>query len=162
MSTGFSSRAGTRRARTAFIALAIGGLLLEAVAQPVYYPSRGQSGTQQNKDRGECGQWAQKTTGINPATFSQPVARAEKQPAVGGGERVAGAARGAVIGGALGGNAGEGAAVGAVVGGARARRNRDAEQQASNQQAQGERNSQISTYERAVSACMSGRGYTTS
>lgn len=133
-----------------------------AVAQqPIYYPAKGQSAQQQNRDRGECQVWAQQATGINPAALAPPAsAPAQSGPAVGGGERIAGAARGAILGEIAGGHGGEGAVVGAMVGGARARKNQAAQQQAQQQQAQSAYASQINTYNRAVGACMEGRGYT--
>ena len=72
------------------------------------------------------------------------------------GERLRGAARGAVAADVVGGDAGRGAAAGAVVGGARARRN----QAAQAQQAQASKAQTIDTYYRAYGACMQGRGYT--
>nr|WP_324291692.1 hypothetical protein [Cupriavidus sp. D39] len=65
--------------------------------------------------------------------------------------------------GAIGGNAGKGAAIGAVTGtaagGMRQRRSNQAaaeQQQAGQQQA----SQQMATFNRAVGACMTGRGYT--
>ena len=127
----------------------------------VPYPSKGQSTQQQNKDEGECFAWAKQQTGIDPMA----VANAPTQtpgPAVGGGERVGGAARGAVGGAAIGaiaGDAGKGAAIGAVggtmVGGARARRNKaEAEQQA-----QQNKSATQQHFNKAFGACMEGRGY---
>jgi len=127
--------------------------------QPIFYPAKGQTAQQQGKDVGACKTWAQQTTGINP-NAPPPPPPAPAGPAVGGGERLKGAAAGAVIGEATGGNAGGGAAVGAVVGGAKARRNQAAQQQSAQQQASAAQASQISTYNRAVGACMEGRGYT--
>jgi hypothetical protein len=128
--------------------------------QPIFYPAKGQSTAQQNRDQGECQAWAQQTTGINPTTLAQsPPPQAPSGPAVGGGERVAGAARGAIIGEIAGGHGGEGAAVGAMVGGGQARRNQLHKQQTEQQSANSARTSQISTYNRAVGACMEGRGY---
>ena len=129
--------------------------------QPIYYPAKGQSAEQQNRDRAECQIWAQQTTGIDPmapAQTSQP--QAPSGPAVGGGERVGGALRGAVIGEIAGGHGGEGAVVGAMVGGARARQRQAAQHQAAQQQAQAAQASRINTFNRAVGACMEGRNYT--
>lgn len=136
--------------------------LWAAGQQPIFYPARGQSAQQQNRDRGECQAWAQQTTGINPAALAQGPApqQAPSGPAVGGGERLVGAARGAIIGEVAGGHGGEGAVIGAMVGGARARSNQAAQAQAQQQQAQAAHASQVNTYNRAVGACMEGRGYT--
>ena len=128
--------------------------------QPIYYPAKGQSGQQQNRDQGECQVWAQQTTGINPANLAPPQAPQQTGPAVGGGERLRGAARGAVVGEIAGGRGGEGAAIGAMVGGARARRNQAAQNQQAQSQAEAQHASAINTYNRAVGACMEGRGYT--
>jgi len=131
--------------------------------QPIIYPAKGQSAEQQKKDEGECHVWAKESTGVDPAVVASTPPTQETGPAVGGGERVKGAAGGAAGGAAIGavaGDAGKGAAIGAVVGtmrgGARARQN----QEARNQQAQAQQQDKIKTYYRAVSACMEGRGYT--
>jgi hypothetical protein len=144
------------KARTAVVATAVAGAILSCTAlaqQPIYYPAKGQTPQKQNTDTGECQVWAQQNTGINPAAVAQtPPPPAPSGPAVGGGERLKGAARGAVIGEVAGGErTGDAAAVGAVAGGARARQNQKAQQAA--------QSSQISTYNRAVAACMEGRGY---
>ena len=127
-----------------------------AQARPIAYPAKGQSPQQQHKDDSECYSWARGATGIDPAAVSSaPVAA--QQPAVGGGERVAGAVRGAVIGGIIGGGDGaaKGAGVGVVVGGAHARQNQRSRQS----QEQARRQEQINTFYRAHTACMEGRGY---
>ena len=133
---------------------------LTQAQQPIFYPAKGQSGQQQNRDQGECQVWAQQTTGINPTNLPPPQAPQQTGPAVGGGERLRGAARGAVVGEIAGGHGGEGAAIGAMVGGARARRNQQAANQQAQQQAEAQYASRINTYNRAVGACMEGRGYT--
>ena len=131
-----------------------------AAQQPIFYPAKGQGAQQQNRDQGECQVWAQQTTGINPANLPPPQAPQQTGPAVGGGERLRGAARGAVVGEIAGGHGGEGAAIGAMVGGARARRNQAAQNQQAQSQAESAYASKINTYNRAVGACMEGRGYT--
>jgi uncharacterized protein YcfJ len=135
-----------------------------AMAQkPVIYPAKGQSAQQQGSDDGACYAWAKQTTGIDPVVVAQTPPPQQTGPATGGGERVQGAARGALGGlaiGAIAGDAGQGAAIGAVVGtmagGHRARQN----QEAQNQQAQSQHQQQIDTFYRAYGACMEGRGYT--
>jgi uncharacterized protein YcfJ len=133
---------------------------LTATAQqlPAAYPARGQNADQQTTDKNACVSWAQN----NAAT--QPVPAQQTGPAVGGGQRVAGAARGAaagaVVGGVANGDAGQGAGVGAaagvVAGGARARQQRRADNAASaNTQAQNS-----AAYSQAFGACMKGKGYT--
>lgn len=135
-----------------------------AMAQnkPIPYPAKGQSAAQQQKDDGQCYAWAKSQTGIDPAAVAaQPPP--PSGPAVGGGERVGGAARGALGGAVIGGIAGDagkgaaaGAAVGTMAGGARARQNQRNAQANAQAQSQGA----IDTYNRAYAACMEGRGYT--
>ena len=136
------------------MAVALAAFATVSVAQkPSVYPAKKQTAEQQKKDDGECRAWAKKDTGIDPAVASQPPPQ-QTGPAVGGGERLKGAAGGAVIGG-IAGDAGAGAAVGAVVGGAKARKN----QSAQNQQAQQQQQQAMNTYYKAYGACMEGRGY---
>jgi hypothetical protein len=139
-------------------------LACSAMAQaPVIYPAKGQTPQQQASDDGACHAWAKQTTGIDPLAAAQTPPPAPSGAATGGGERVGGAARGALGGlaiGAIAGDAGQGAAIGAVVGtmagGHRARQNQAAQQQ----QVQGQQQQQLQTYYRAYGACMEGRGYT--
>jgi len=128
----------------------------------IVYPAKGQSAQQQNGDEGECYAWAKKQTGIDPvATASAPTQ--QEGPAVGGGERVKGAAGGAVGGlaiGAIAGDAGKGAAIGAVagtmVGGHRARKNKAAKEE----QAEQNKAATLQHFNKAFGACMEARGYT--
>jgi hypothetical protein len=149
------------RTTCAFVLMA---LALDSLAQskPIVYPAKGQSAQQQQRDDGECYSWAKSSTGVDPAVAST-APPPSTGPAVGGGERVGGAARGAAGGaviGAVAGDAGKGAAIGAVtgtmVGGHRARQNRRAQDANAQAQSQGA----IDTYYRAYGACMEGRGYT--
>lgn len=151
------------RIRT-MLGIAMLSVTLAAAAQkPIAYPAKGQSAAQQSKDDRECYAWAKKSTGIDPAAVA--AAPQETGPAVGGGERLRGAARGALGGAAIGAIAGDtsqGAGVGAIVGtmagGRQARQN----QAARNQQAQEASQQSLTTYYRAYGACMSGRGYSIS
>jgi len=139
-------------------------LFCEAIAQaqPVAYPAKGQSAQKQQQDESACASWAKSKTGVDPAAVAA-TPPPPSGPAVGGGERVGGAARGAAGGavvGAIAGDAGKGAAVGAaagtMAGGMRARQNKreaQANAQAQNQNAMG-------AFNQAYAACMSGRGYT--
>lgn len=134
-----------------------------AQSKPIVYPAKGQSQAQQQKDDGQCYSWAKTNTGIDPAAVAAAPAPAPSGPAVGGGERVGGAARGALGGAVIGGIAGDagtgaaaGAAVGTMAGGHRARQNqRNAQANAQSQKA-----GAMDTYYRAYAACMQGRGYT--
>ena len=137
----------------ALVAVALAAFAIGAAAQkPAVYPAKKQTAEQQKKDDGECRAWAKKDTGIDPVAASQPAPQ-KTGPAVGGGERLKGAAGGAIVGGIAG---DAGAAVGTVVGGAKARQNQKAE----NQQAQQQQQQALNTYYKAYAACMEGRGYT--
>ncbi|WP_244828728.1 glycine zipper domain-containing protein [Caballeronia sp. TF1N1] len=138
---------------------------LEAAAQQaIYYPARGQSQSQQGNDVSQCQQWAKQNTGIDPMSLAQQANQPPPTQQQGG--RVRGAAGGAAAGAAMGaiaGDAGKGAAAGAaggaVMGGVHQRQQRRAaasQQQANQQQVSQE----MTTFNRAVSACMTGRGYT--
>lgn len=127
----------------------------------VPYPSKGQSQAQQNQDEGTCYAWAKQQTGIDPAAVAN-TPPPPSGPAVGGGERLRGAARGAVGGAAIGaiaGDSGEGAGIGAVAGtmagGRQARQNK----QAQSQQAQNAKAATIQHFNKAFGACMEGKGY---
>lgn len=141
----------------AFIPVAIGVAVLAASGaawcqKPSAYPAKGQSAEQRAKDDSACLAWAKQDTGIDP------VAVANAQPVSTGpqGERVRGAARGAIVGEIVADDAGAGAAVGVLAGGRRARMN----QAARNQQAETAKGQSLDTYYRAYGACMQGRGYT--
>ena len=152
------------RAMQLFMGMAALSWACTAAAQtPVVYPAKGQSAQQQSQDETQCNAWAKQSTGIDPAVVASSPPPQQTGPAVGGGPRVGGAARGAAGGAAIGaiaGDAGKGAAAGAVVGtmagGRRARQQRTAQ----NEQAQAQQQGAIQTYDRAYSACMEGRGYT--
>lgn len=134
---------------------------LTAAAAQIIYPAEGQSPELQQRDQGECQVWATQNTGVDPAVLAQtPLPQTSS---TGGGERAKGAAVGALGGlaiGAITGHAGRGAAIGAVtgtmVGGREARHNQAAEQQYNQYQ----RQEMMDTWNRAVGACMTARGYT--
>jgi hypothetical protein len=156
-------RRGMLRAMQLFIGMAALSWACAAEAQkPAVYPAKGQSAQQQSQDENQCYAWAQQSTGINPAMASSPPPQ-QTGPAVGGGQRVGGAARGAAGGAAIGaiaGDAGKGAAAGAVVGTMAGGRRARQQQAAQNQQAQAQQQGAMQTYDRAYGACMEGRGYT--
>jgi len=150
--------------------------------QPYIYPQRGQSPQQEESDRGQCYGWAVQQTGFDPANPRvampppPPMYSPPPQQSLAGGALAFGAGGAALgaAGGAIGGNAGEGAAIGAAVGGlfGLIRRAREHEEQQQQMQ-QGERQQQAyqaqqqnalaqgrANYNRAFSACMTGRGYT--
>ena len=145
----------------------VAGLTISSMANaamPIVYPAKGQSQKQQSKDKGECSQWAIQQTGVNPAQLAEESSSGEvyqqQHTALGG------AARGSLlglIGGAIAGDAGKGAAIGAgigALGGAmRGRQDLDAQHQAYDS-AHAQQKAKLQTYDRAYSACLTGRGYT--
>ena len=138
---------------------------------PVIFPAKGQTPEQMEKDKYDCYTWAKQETGFDPMQ-AQPAAQAPTaQSQAPQGERIKGAARGAAVGAVVGGiandDAGKGAAAGAaagtMAGGMRTRQNRRNQAQAQQQQAQQQAaatDQQLSTYNRAYSACLEGKGYT--
>jgi hypothetical protein len=146
-----------------FMALAVLLWAVAAAAQrPIAYPARGQGAQQQSQDEAQCAGWARQSTGIDPAMASSPAPQ-QTGPAVGGGQRLGGAARGAAGGAAIGaiaGDAGKGAGIGAVVGTMTGGRRARQQQASQNQQAQAQQQDMMQTYYRAYGACLEGRGYT--
>ena len=143
--------------------VSLGTVLVDSAgAQLMIYPQKGQSPQQQQQDQGECHVWAMQQSGYNP---SAPTA-APPPPPPPGGQAVQGAARGAAVGavgGAIGGNAGKGAAIGAATGavfGTMRRNNENRQYQAQVSQQQQQTAGLQANYNRALAACMSGRGYT--
>jgi len=136
----------------------------------IIYPAKGQSPEQQNRDRYDCHTWAVQQTGFDPTKpqTAQPAAPPPQQAPQGG--VVRGAARGAAVGavgGAIAGDAGKGAAVGAATGGMiGGMKKRDQQAQAAQAQSQAAAQQQAALsqqqagYNRALGACLEGRGYT--
>jgi YMGG-like Gly-zipper len=154
-----------------FIILLLGNLFLgtSAIAQELYiYPSKGQSQAQQDKDRYECHTWAVQQTGFDPSKpqTGQSSTSASNQYQPSQPHVLKGAARGAAlgaVGGAIAGDAGKGAGAGAATGGmVGGMRRRDERKQQANSQAaaaSAAASSQRTSYNRAMSACLQGRGY---
>jgi hypothetical protein len=139
--------------------------LASALAQDLFiYPAKGQSQAQQDKDRYECHLWAVQQTGFDPSKASTAYAQPAQEAPQGGVLR--GAARGAtvgVVGGAIGGNAGKGAAIGAATGaliGGMRRNDQVRQQEYQSQQQASAVAAQQGSYNRALAACLQGRGYT--
>jgi hypothetical protein len=145
------------------------------------YPAKGQSQAQQDRDRYDCHSWAVRQTGFDPtrstasAAMPPPPPSTPYQPS----QRhvLRGAGRGAAlgaVGGAIAGDAGKGAAAGAAMGGLVGgfrrrdeRRQHYAQQQYQQQQYmqqhaanQAAQQNQVTAYNRAMAACLTGRGYT--
>ena len=132
-------------------------------ANPMVFPSEGQSKEQQEQDEFTCHKWAKEETGIDP--YQIAAAPSTQSAPSGGGEVVRGGARGAAlgaIGGAIAGDAGEGAKIGAAVGGARGllqRRRRAIDHQDRVQQEQAHTQADIAQYEKAWGLCMKAKKY---
>ena len=125
---------------------ALSGCLIAASAslvraQVYVYPLQGQSPAPQQRDEGECYNWATRQTGYQPGQSGQ-VGRSGLRGAA------RGAAGGAIIGGISGGSAGKGAGAGALIGGLGG----SARGAARDQNAQ-------NNWTRAFEACMDARGY---
>ncbi|MFM2121378.1 MAG: hypothetical protein RL722_2846 [Pseudomonadota bacterium] len=146
-----------------------------AILPPLYfYPEKGQSEAQQDRDRYECYRWAVRQTGTDPGMT--PVMRSSPEPVAGPVERdpgaaVVGAATGAIVGGSIASprSSGKGMVLGALFGAVlgasiEEARAQDAERgQAARQrdwQAREDARLQpVEGFRRAMSACMAGRSY---
>lgn len=142
---------------------------------PIYfYPTRGQSIQQQERDRYECYLWAVKQTGFDPAQEQlAPHQRVEVKPTSPPGSDVAvGAASGAVVGSILSSphHRGEGLVFGAITGAILGAASESAKQEqmekiqqhydAMDARQYARLETQARNYRRAMSACLEGRGYT--
>jgi hypothetical protein len=153
------------------LGFALGLLLLagSASAQMYAFPDKGQSAEQQSEDKYACYEWAKGETGFDPTQQTTATAPPPSQPMPTGGV-ARGSLRGATlgaVGGAIAGDAGQGAAIGAatgaLMGGMRRREQRQEiayqQQQAAQKQA-AQRQQQQQNYDKAWTACMTGKGYT--
>jgi hypothetical protein len=138
-----------------------------------FYPTRGQSQAQQDRDRYECHLWAVRKSGFDPGqTPLAPHQRVDVIPEPAPGTNVAaGAAGGAVIGSILTGprQVGKGLVLGAITGALLGAAS-DAAQQEQTRKLQNQYDTQYAKqyaraehqsrdYQRAMSACLDGRGY---
>jgi hypothetical protein len=139
------------------------GLTTPAQSVGLYvFPQKGQDAQTQQHDEGSCYSAARTASGVDPRNLAPVPVQA--QTSQGGGVRGAagGAAGGAAIG-AIAGDAGKGAAIGAVVGVVHGRRqerraNAQAQEQASQQVAAGQQQ-QMTSFKRAMTACLESRNY---
>jgi len=113
---------GGLRIALAIVALPVLLLTGSSRAQDIYaYPAKGQSQSQQDRDRYECHSWAVKQTGFDPSRAQAATSdthAVSNQPLPPHGHVVRGATRAAAlgaVGGAITGNAGTGAAAGAAM-----------------------------------------------
>lgn len=138
-----------------------------------FYPMHGQSPQQQDRDRYECYLWAVKQTGFNPGQAQlAPHQRVEVTPAAPpGSDTAAGAVGGAIVGSMLSPRhdkgfgmvfgAVTGAMLGAASDAARQQQADQIQQQYDAKQAQhyARVEKQARDYQRAMTACLEGRGY---
>jgi hypothetical protein len=139
-----------------------------------FYPTRGQSEQQQDRDRYECYLWAVKQSGFDPGQAQlAPHQRIEVTPeAPPGSDTAAGAVGGAIVGSLLAPHddrgfglvfgAITGAMMGAASDAARQQQADQIQQQYDSQERQryARLEKQSRDYERAMTACLEGRGYT--
>jgi hypothetical protein len=139
-----------------------------------FYPSQGQSEVQQDRDRYECYLWAVKQTGFDPGQAQlAPHQRIEVRPASPPGSgTAAGAVGGAIVGSMVAPRheQGFGLVFGALTGAMMGAASEAAQQQQARQiqQAYNAREAQhyarvekrARDYQRAMTACLEGRGYT--
>ncbi len=145
------------------------------------YPQNGQTPQQEDRDRYECSTWATHQTGFNPSAPNIPpherMQVVSGPTVVPGSGTAVGAVTGAVVGGIAAGpgNGGAGLLLGALLGGilgtaaeanadaqahAQAQAAADASANAETRMQAAQIEHQASNYRRALSACLSGRGYT--
>jgi hypothetical protein len=145
----------------------------EVSTEVYFYPNHGQGPVQQDRDRFECYLWAKQQTGFDPsASHLAPHQRLRVVPEPPSGQgTVVGALTGAAVGAAIGSphNTGEGAIIGAMAGAtlgavsdaARQQRADEIQQQYDQQSMRqyAELDRQSRRYQRAMGACLEGRGY---
>ncbi len=139
-----------------------------------FYPERGQDEERQDRDRYECYRWAVKQSGVDPGMT--PTRSAAPPPEVAPVRRDGGAvAAGAITGGAVGAilsgprRGGEGMILGAIFGAAMGAAAEESRAQAAEraqaarardwEAREAQRRVPLDGFRRAMSACMSGRGY---
>ena len=139
-----------------------------------FYPAKGQTPEQQDRDRYDCYQWAVKQSGYDPGQAQiAPHQRIEVRSATPpGSDTAAGAITGAVIGSMLSPrhDSGQGMVFGAITGAMLGAASEQSKQdQAANIQQQYDAKEakrytmlerQARNYRRAMTACLEGRGYT--
>ncbi len=155
------TKKGMRWAAASGLALMLGQ---SSFADLSVYPAKGQSAEKMSQDKYECYNWAKGQTGYDPQAAAQSgQTQQPQQPSTGAGRGAAKGAAAGAVGGAIAGNAGKGAAVGAGVGamgGAHKRRKEEQQAQQQQQQAQAQNQQLMANFNKAQSACLTGRGYT--
>src|SRR6185369_6906201 len=135
-----------------------------AAAEPVAYPTKGQSAEKQNRDEYECHEQAQKETGVDPVAVAEKSMASSGSADKGGGgmgSGLSGAGMGAMRGAAegdAGAGALHGAGMGRLIAVIRSRRQMEQQKQAGAAE-NADLRGQLDKYDRAYAACMTGRGY---
>ena len=134
------------------------------------YPTKGQGKEKQKQDEYECHSWAVEQTGYDPTNLqtASPAPSTSREAPRGG--LLRGAARGSAlgaVGGAIGGNAGKGAAIGAATGalfGGMRRRDQVRRERQMDENVAAQQSASMDrgrgNYNRAMTVCLEGRGYT--
>ena len=154
------SASGCFRRVGVMLAAGLFGTGIALAQQPVVYPAKGQSAEQQKKDQGECYTWAVGQTGYDPAKPPQAAAPPPPQGATGSGARVKGAAAGATVAAITDGDKGDAAKAGAVAGASVQRSSNRQQARAQEQQTAQVQQSGQANFNKAMAACLEGRGYT--
>jgi len=133
-----------------------------AGAEPVAYPTKGQSSDQQNRDEYECHAWAQKETGVDPVALAEQATKPSSSGSKSGlGSGASGAGLGAIRGAAdgdAGAGALHGAGMGRLISVIRSRRQMEKQQDATSTQ-NADLRAQLDKYDSSYSTCLTGRGY---
>ncbi len=147
------------------IFFAFAGSINYASADMFIFPAQGQTADQQELDEFRCQRWATDRTGFNPlatpTTTTPPPSQRRQTGGLAGGA-LGGAALGAIIGDSSR-AAGRGAIAGALIGGVRQNRTNTRVEQDTEQWAQRETANLANNrndFERAMKACLEGKGYT--
>lgn len=150
---------------SSILAVALSGIFNASMANDVIvFPANGQSNEQMEKDKHTCYGWAKKETGFDPMVTPKASTPPPSQTKESGGV-ARGGLGGAVLGGIVGGSSGarKGLAAGGLVGGVKQNSANNKTEQAAKEWEQQEANKYTqgrSTYNRAYSACVEGKGYT--
>jgi len=144
----------------------------QQVAEVYVYPAQGQSEAQLDRDRYECHLWSVKQSGFDPSLPGLPPQQRVRVVQVGpppGAAVAAGAMTGAMVGAVVSNpyHSGEGALVGAAAGAILGAMVEDSAAKQAQQQASApadaavaEQQRRADGYRRAITACLTGRGYT--
>jgi hypothetical protein len=129
-----------------------------------FYPELSQDEAKQDRDRYECYRWAVRESGVDPGMTPVRHVPPPRAAVRDGGEVVAGAATGAVVGAVVSSprHTGQGMVLGAIFGsliGAAAQESRVQSADAAHARRLAYQQVPLDNFRRAMGACMTGRGY---